>query len=215
MFVRERRLDNIKNQPVLVVCPGHSIKDHRERIQNYIDDNSPVIIGVNQMSSMFVPHLHLWTNKKRYAAAGKTMHAASLPLFSAKMPVSLIRRHWKKSYESIRYTDSPSEITGYKNGVITGWFRTSGILAIMIAHVHGASFIRAVGMDGYTLHPRKKYASKEQNQHCYGSGHTDEYTWDKCLVRDGEMDTCLGRLRKHGVDFRIMTPTKFVSFYES
>ena len=92
------------------------------------------------------------------------------------------------------------------------YFRTAGCLAIVIAHLFGASDIYVVGMDGYTLHGRDELESQSSNQHCYGKGHTDDSTWEQCVEKDRLVYENLNAIAAFGAKFKIITPTKFEDF---
>jgi hypothetical protein len=130
------------------------------------------------------------------------------------MPVDLIRKHHAGSFDRVDYDDRVGLKLAVQDGKIFGSFRTAGALAVMICHVHGASQIDIVGMDGFTLHPKKNLKKGSADHHCYGSGYTDDATWKQCLHKDDLVDASLHSLAKFGVKFRILTPTKFANFFD-
>ena len=68
-------------------------------------------------------------------------------------------------------------------------------------------------MDGFTLYSKEDLLSKKVNHHCYGAGYTDDASWNEEVFKDKMVDEGLHALKKYGVDFRILTPTKFKDFY--
>ena len=56
---------NMENQEILVVVPGHSITEYREKIDKYIQEKNPVIISVNFYSGYEDSYI-FWGNKKRF-----------------------------------------------------------------------------------------------------------------------------------------------------
>lgn len=121
----------------------------------------------------------------------------------------------KKDFIRLDYVDKDGLDIDYKNGVIYGFFRTAGVLAIMLAHVMKSKNIYVAGMDGFTLYSRKEIEKGKQNQHVYGKGFTDNASWEDCVKKDEMVDEALHNLAGFGVRFEIITPTKFKDFYNS
>lgn len=57
----------IGNKPVLIIAPGSSLISEKERINEYIDTNSPFIISVNHFSELFKSDAVFVSNHKRYS----------------------------------------------------------------------------------------------------------------------------------------------------
>lgn len=206
---------NLTDKHVMIVGAGATILQYKNEVVKYIQQNKIVIIGINKMTSVMIPDYHLWTNEQRYRAQHDCIDPKSNLLFGSGMPISLIRKFWNGDFEKINYVhDSKYEKTTYKNGVIYGNLRTAGLLAIMIAHTRGASKIDIIGMDGFTLHSKSDLDKKVQNHHCYGKGYTDDAGWLKCVKKDFLVNKGLYAIKKYGVSFSILTPTKFKDFYD-
>jgi hypothetical protein len=94
----------------------------------------------------------------------------------------------------------------YRNDFIQGYFRTAGLLAIYIAHLMKAKNIYVAGMDGYTL-------NYNGNQHCYGTGYTDDADILTETQKDYEVYSTLYKFQLLGIPFHIITPTVFKQFY--
>jgi len=138
-------------------------------------------------------------------------------LFGYGMPEGLIRKHFKGSdYSRIFYTDQGAGATvSYDGKYLLGNFRTAGVLAVAIAHfLMKAKKIDIVGMDGYTLHKKSNLKRSTRSHHCYGSGYTDDASWDQCLKKDERVLSDLRGLDESGVKFNILTPTKFDEFFD-
>lgn len=206
-------MKNIKNKHIMIIGAGRSIIDYRDKILKYIKNNDIVTIGINFMTSLCIPDYHLWTNKQRYGTQYDCINKKSKLLFGSGMPVKNIRMHYDGDYQVVNYKNDKSLPISYDGKIIYGNFRTAGILAVMVAYINGASKIDIVGMDGFTLHLKKELESKAKNHHCYGEGYTDDADWEKCLGKDKMVSDGLFALKNYGVDFRILTPTKFESFY--
>ena len=197
----------------MVIGAGGSLRDYHDKILKYIKDNNIVTIGVNCMTSLCFPDYHLWTNKQRFRDQHGCIGKKSKMLFGCGFSEEFIRKYYDGDYTIINYDGRSQSYVSYKDGQIRGNFRTAGILSIMIAHINGARKIDVVGMDGFTLYEEKDVKNKKFNQHCYGSGHTDDASWEKDLLKDQMVDDGLHALKEYGVDFRILTPTKFKDFY--
>jgi hypothetical protein len=204
----------MKGKHVMVIGAGGSLREYRDKILKYIEDNNIVTIGINCMTSMCVPDYHLWTNTQRFRDQNSCISEKSKMLFGCGLSKDLIRKHYKGEYEVIDYDGRSQSFVSYEDGKIKGNFRTAGILAIMVVHVKGAKKIDIVGMDGFTLYSKKDLDKKKHNQHCYGSGHTDDAIWEQDLKKDELVYDGLRALEKYGINFRILTPTKFEYFYD-
>jgi hypothetical protein len=125
----------------------------------------------------------------------------------------LIRKHYKGDYIFVDYESKDGEEIDFRDGVIHGNFRTAGVLAIMICHLFGARDIYIAGMDGFTLHRKDDVEAGNKHHHIYGKGYTDDATWDECVEKDRLVYENLKGINDWGVDFKIITPTKFEQFY--
>ncbi|MFW6130168.1 MAG: hypothetical protein ACOC56_03215 [Atribacterota bacterium] len=211
-------IENIeKGNSSLIVGSGGTIREHSEKIRKYISNHNSKIIGINKMVSYFVPHYHLWTNWQRYRDLGSCVNKKSVMMFGCGLTKEKIRKHHKRGFVRVDYEKDlslASDNIDYIKGKIYGRFRTAGVLSIMVAYIMGFKKIDIVGMDGYTLFSKKEIKKNNKNQHCYGSGFTDDASWEKCLEKDKMVLDDLTKIHKFGVKFRILTPTKFMKFYD-
>ena len=119
-------------------------------------------------------------------------------------------------YTLINFTDMKEGAPiGYKKGKILGYFRTAGVLSIMIAHLMGCKDVSIVGMDGYSYYKKDELLSGEKSHHCYGTGFTDTAIWETCVKKDELINNALRSLNKYGIKFKILTPTKYKDFYDN
>jgi hypothetical protein len=205
----------MKDRHVLIVGTGRGVKDYRDKILKYIEDNDIVTIGINRMTSLCIPDYHFWTNRQRFRDQHDCINEKSKLLLGCGLSEDFVRKYHKGDYTVIKYDNKIQSHVSYEDGEIRGNFRTAGILSIMIAHINGAKKIDIVGMDGYTLHDKEELLSKKANHHCYGVGYTEDACWTKCVAKDKAVEDGLFGLKEYGVDFRILTPTKFKDFYDS
>lgn len=204
-------------ESALIIGAGATIKENQEQINNFIQSTKPFTIGINNMTEFWVPDYHLWTNTQRFRTYGKNIDPNSSLLLGSNIPLKVIKETIQsRSYILINYTDMDRGIpVGYKDGKIYGYYRTAGCLAIMILHLMGVSEINIVGMDGYSLHKLEDLESSRESQHCYGEGFTDTASWETCVRKDREIENVLWRLENYGINFKILTPTKYEDFYEN
>lgn len=207
----------IKHDKIAVVGSGYTIKQYAPQLRQYISDYGYKVIGINFMTSLCCPDYHLWTNKKQYSNLGQCIDTKkSVLMFSYRMPRKLIRKHCSSDYKKVIYSDSDE----YKDRMvlseqhIKGRFRTAGCLAISIAYLMEANDIIVAGMDGFTLHNQKLLNTKQKNQHCYGSGYTDDATWKQCIIKDNLVSKSLDQMSKI-IQFKIITPTVFNKHYDA
>jgi len=211
LFYRKYRM----SEHWMVIGAGRSLVDYGDRILAYIKIKKPTTIGVNKMVSLCYPDFHLWTNAGQYKSMGDCVDGEkSRLLFNYDMSRKLIRMHHNGGYEKIKYVDKKGTDLVLNKKRIKGHFRTSGVLAIAIAHCRGAKTIEIVGMDGYTFRDKDDVFRKKTGQHCWGKGHTDVHTWDEGVGKDQDVYDSLREIHKFGVKFRILTPTVFEDFYD-
>ncbi len=206
-------LPNYDNKyDVFIIGSGGTLSKYSHSVRRLIESESLYSIGINNMSHIITPDYHLWTNKKQFITfSGKAIKKSSSVLIGNRIPESVIKKHYCGSYERIDYEDC--DVVDINSELISGNYRTAGVLAIAIAFLMNARHIYIAGMDGFTLHSREdlKY---NKNQHCYGSGYTDDASWKKCKKKDDLVAQNLQDLWDYGVRFSILTPTKFEKFYD-
>lgn len=216
-------MDTIKNlintrkgRSALIIGAGATVKEKEEYIDNFIKEASPFTIGINNMTAFWTPTCHLWTNTQRFRTYGKNIHTDSKLMLGSNISLKVIREIIEsRRYTLVNYTDKEGVPIDYKKGKIYGYYRTAGCLAIMVAHLMGAKEINVVGMDGYSLHKQEDIVSGKESQHCYGQGFTDTADWKTCVRKDKLINNVLLNLKSYGIDFKIITPTKYGDFYDS
>lgn len=210
-------IDTRKGENVFIIGAGATIKEYQKQIDDFINETEPIIIGVNNMTDFWTPDYHLWTNSERFRTYGQNICENSKLLLGQNIPLKVINSIiGNRKYFLVNYTDFDESIPiGYKNGKIYGCYRTAGCLSIMIAHLMGASEINIVGMDGYSMHKHEDLTSGKESQHCYKKGFTDTANWKTCVKKDKIINGVLYNLQKHGINFKILTPTKYEDYYDN
>ena len=203
-------------ETALIIAAGSTVKKYREEIWNFIKNEGPFTIGVNNITDFFIPNYHLWTNTKRFRTFGKNIHKRSNILLSAGIHLKTVREViGNRSYTVVNFTDMKEGVPiDYKKGKIFGFYRTAGNLAIMVAHLMGAKEINIVGMDGHTLHDYEDVKTGKKSHHCYAENY-EPYPKEICIKKDEITNKVLSSLRNYGIDFRIITPTIYGEFYDS
>lgn len=205
-----------KGKNAIVIGAGATLIEYQKQIDNFIKETAPIIIGVNNMTSFWIPDYHMWTNNQRFRTYGKNIDPTSTILLGSNISLKVIKEVIDKSeYVVLNRVDREGVPIKYKNGTIYGYFRTAGCLAIMILHLMGVDKISVIGMDGYTLYNQHSIETGKKSQHCYGKGFTDTATWKTCIKKDEIIDAALQNIQNYGIDFKIITPTKYKRFYDS
>jgi len=201
----------------LIICAGSSIKNYKQEINKFIEKEKPITIGINNITHQHISKYHLYTNTQRFRTFGKNISNNSELLLGSGISIKLIKEIiGNKDYTLINYTDKPEIQLDYRKGKIFGFYRTAGCLAIMILKIMGVNEVNIVGMDGYSLYDEKDLLNKEKSHHCYGEGFTDTASWETCIKKDKLInDIVLKNLRNYGLNFKILTPTKYEEFHDS
>lgn len=210
------KFNNIeKDKNFVIVGAGGMLSTYKDPILSFIKDSKAVTIGINRMTGAITPNYHLWTNRQRWGEYGSCVKANSNLIFGPSITRKHAKKYYRGKYDRIDYVDKKGTPFELKGEQIRGYFRTAGVLAIALAHVMGAKNIFIVGMDGYTFHDKKALKRKKANHHCYGSGYTDDASWDDCIKKDNIVYDNLKMLSNNGIKFSILTPTVFDKFYEN
>ena len=185
---------------------GKNCAKYRDKIQKFIEKNSAVTIGMNNITDLFIPDFHLYTSNLRYKEYGHKINNKSMKMFGCHIKKYFREKH--KNHVLIKYTDRKiGEKIEYRNECIYGYFRTSGNLAIMLAHIMGAKSIYCAGYDGFTnntdgtthYYKDKEYELKENKEW------HDRY--------DIHVFNALDEMSKF-IDFKIITPTIYTKHFD-
>jgi len=206
-----------KGRRALIIAAGSSVREYENKINSFILKEKPIVIGINNITSLFIPDYQLWTNTKRFRNFGKNILPESEILLGAGIHLKTVREILGPvDYTLINFTDMKEGVPiGYKKGKILGFFRTAGNLSIMIAHLMGAEDISIVGMDGHTFYNYEDVKSGKKSQHCYGDGYTDNKSWEKSIEADQLVYKSLRTLKEYGINFKIITPTIYKDFCDN
>jgi len=201
----ENLIDRHHNCKFLILCGGSTVLKYKEQITKI--SQGMITIGVANCFHIMRTKYNLWTNNRRFKEYGENIPDNTIPLFGSHLKKGNITTIFpNKRYITVPYTDIEGEKFGYDGNNITGFYRTSGNLAIMLAHIMGARKIFVAGMDGHSF-------LFNGNQHHYGSGLTDNQPLDYCKEYDNIISNRLDALKGYGIKFHIITPTVFEQHY--
>jgi hypothetical protein len=203
-----------------------------------------VTIGCKNIFSIFSTDYCIWGDPKGFIRFRRKMDKNAIPIFPSDFPIDIIKKYWHSYYETYTVISSSYDKTteGFDNiefeckrrGVIYGRFKTTGCHAIFLAFCNGAKEITIAGMDGYGFYSKEQLKEGEINgligQHCYGKGFTNfknrpkkgatirgknkQEIYDNFVYNDIIVNKVLFAMKKHGVNFKIITPTVFKDFYD-
>lgn len=205
-----------EDEKFLILCAGASVRTYKREIQEFIENEKPITIGINNVVKLFTPDYHLWTNTKRFRDFGKNIKPESKLLLGKGIHIKTIREIiGNMSYFLINFTDMKEGVPlGYKDGKIYGFYRTAGNLAIMIAHLMGASEVNVVGVDGHTFYNYEEIKSGKQAHHCYDEKYVP-FDYDLCVKKDQITNKVFKNLREYGINLKVLTPTVHNEFFNN
>lgn len=197
----------------LIICPGKSVLKYWNNIKKFIAEKKPIVLGINNITELYHPDIHLWTNNERLKQFGECILKKSKVFIGCHIQTENLERHKITNYTLIDYTDrDKSEKPFYdsRNGIIKGYYRTSGCLAIMICHLLGSKNIYIAGLDGFS------YDMKKCGEiHWYPSiDDKNRFTNIEWYFRyDLPMQNVMNCMMENGINFKIITPTLFENHY--
>ena len=214
--MQNKDLKNKENgKTSIIIGAGSSLSTYSGKVSRLLFNHNTFSIGINNIIHTVIPDYHLWTNKKRLSQFGDNISESSCLVIGSGIPEKLIQSKINRDYCRLQLIDQRNEPLHVSDDEIRGSFRTAGCVGIVLAHFMGASNIYVAGMDGYTLYNKKSLDKKKANHHCYGSGYTDDAEWEDCLEKDRLVSQNLRNIYEYGIDFKIVTPTKFSKFHDS
>jgi 4-hydroxy 2-oxovalerate aldolase len=135
--------DYVNGRDVLILAPGRSISEKRNVVEDYINDNAPVIFAINVYPEGYKPHFLFCANEKRLNSLGE--------LGSCKLIVSSNIKNapdaMKINYSS--YLSEKPEIVDNPTLMVINMLNAAGINKVAIA-----------GFDGYSADSNENYFSE-------------------------------------------------------
>jgi len=202
-----------KSKSVLILCTGSTVKEKKKDIDAFIEKEKPILIGVNNLSGFWIPDYHIWTNNGRFRTFGKNINSKSTLLLGSNISLKVINNTiGARDYVVLERVDREGVPVDYRNGIIYGYHRTVGCVAITVSHLLGAKEINVVGMDGHTLNSYDDVKDGRKAHHFYNEKYTP-YSPEIRIKKDEITSGVLQSLKDYGIDFNIITPTVFKKFY--
>ena len=165
-----------RGRELLLLAPGRSVVRQRERIDAYIRERSPVVIGVNAMVADYNYDFVLYVNPARYDYA----RSARKDRFDAVRRIVL---------SNIKTEPESGElIVAFEHAAKRGWphFDNAVICALRLLDWLGIEAVTVAGFDGF--------------KHVYSESYADPML--PCLKTDGKWDELNEEIREMFREFR-------------
>ena len=204
-------LDRHQGKDFLILANGPTLRQFKPKIDQFIQKHCPIVMGVNNLSGLFIPDYHAFNNKKRFIQYINSVAPQSKLLFSQYFSEEFIRDYSERAFEFMYYKDSLSHVFDIHKGVIQVNCRTVSILLIGIAIVMGAKNIFVAGMDGYLPKDGKRsyLYYDEKNEKTDKSLIFEQHQW--CQKFLDQMNAYLKKNNREYV--RTLTPSSYDLFY--
>ena len=204
-------VNRYKDRDFLILANGPTLKEYKPKIDKFIENINPVIMGANNLSGMYAPHYHAFNNKRRFMMYADKVSEKSKLFLSQHFPEELIKEYASFGHEKIYYKDSFNANFEIKDGVIRSNCRTVSILLLGVAIAMGAKRIFAAGMDGYL--------DLKKNNLLFYNERDEKEDRDLIVERHRSCEKFLGQidgyLHKKGKEgLHILTPTSYRSYYK-
>lgn len=140
--------DALKDKSILLVAPGKSSVDEKEKILEYINVNKPLVIGINAVIPDYKYDYLFFVNPARYEYA-KTSYPDML-----KATPKIILSNIKNAAED------GETIIGFNNVIKRGWthFDNAAICAFRMMDMLGVTNVAIAGFDGFQQKYNESYA---------------------------------------------------------
>lgn len=209
----DKFIEKHKGRNFLIAGTGRNTGIYIDKIKKFITDKNPIVIGMNSINRLLIPDYHLFTNNDRIKNYINEVDNKSTLLIGSHINKENLP---DRDYALIKYTDrNPKEKMEYKNGVICGYYRVSGLLAVMIAHLMGAKKIYITGKDGYADTCKKNNGRVHFHDDDRNNINNNKTAEEWKTRYDEPMLKVMHDLRNYGINFSIITPTVFKEFYEN
>ncbi len=137
-----------KGREILLLAPGKSILEERERIGRYIEEHRPIVIGVNAMVSDYVYDYVFYVNQARYEYAKTTAGER----FEAAQRIVLSNIKTEAAEKEL--------IVAYDHAAKRGWphFDNAVICCLRMLDWLGMESVTIAGFDGFKHVYNESYA---------------------------------------------------------
>ncbi len=202
--------DLYKNRTFLIIANGSSIQEDKEKIDNFIKEKNPVIIGTNFLNNLYNPHFHCFINRKRFLKYINTVNKSSTLLIPTYFGKQIIEENTKNKvlYFDVDMVDDLSSNLFNSDKHLYKYLNVA-ITAIYCACQMGAKEIYAAGIDGFGANAEKlEYFYKED----------DVFQNKEDLIKAYKefsigLDIVNKFLEKNSIPFSIITKTSHDKYY--
>ncbi len=133
---------------VLLLLPGRSVLEQRERIQDYIKRQRPVVVGVNAVLEHYTYHALFFNSSARYTYAKEAYP-------------DLFCRYPKVLSSNIKAEGAQDErVISFHRFIKRGWehFDNACLMCLRLLDKLGAAHVALAGFDGFSCDHEKSYA---------------------------------------------------------
>lgn len=195
----------------LIIANGPSIVKYKDKIQQLIEKENCITIGVNYLKGIFIPDYHAFVSRKRFLKYAEFINKESELLVPSFFGREIVEHNFqgKRKYFDINSTDDLNiePVKGSAQNLVN---LNVAVSAILLAYQMGASEIYAVGMDGYIDENNK------QMVYFYDENDRPDDK-DVASIRYEMLAEELRRvnafLQEESVPFSIVTPTSHKSYF--
>lgn len=140
----------LQNKNILLLCPGASALEEQDKINSFINEVKPIVIGVNAILENFNYNYLFFSNKVRFD------YARSHNLELCNCIESIITSNIKTTADKNEY------IVNFNKIMKLGWkyFDNSTIMAMRLLEKLGVLSINIAGCDGYNETGKLSYSDK-------------------------------------------------------
>ena len=173
--------DKFKGKEVLLIAPGNTIKNNKEKILYEIKENV-IVVCVNFYDKAYTPEYVFVGNNRRFKKIINNTNC------------SIICTSNVFDYKKANYIINYSSFTGKNNAV----FDNSGLMLLRLLAALGVKKLKIAGMDGY---------SKSEADDYYHEGF-GTYPLNKMYEKNSLVSEELKKIRKH-IDIQFVTPSRY------
>jgi len=136
--------DILAGRTVLLLAPGSSLAEHKDKVDSFIKDNNPVVIAVNFDDEKLPIDYIFSSNMRRYAKIEESTSRKTIITSNMKEA-----QKYSFIFNYATYTSEYSEI-----------FDNSGVMALKLLMNVGVKNVYIAGMDGYSAKKDVNYFDK-------------------------------------------------------
>jgi len=194
----------------LILANGPMLKKFKTRIDQFIKEYAPIVLGANYLGKLFVPTYHAFNNKRRFIDYIDTVNSDSKIILGQNL-TSIAKSYTDKSHELLIYNPHVANFD-IVNGVIQSNCKTISVLLAGLAIVMGSKRVFIAGMDGY-IHktPETLHFYSEKDNPAEFEENIKKHKWCEHFLT--QINNYLITGGKEGL--HIITPTGYSRFYKS